>query len=129
MNFGQSIASFWRNYANFKGRTSRRGYWWAVLFLVLASSAVSILFPGHTNQVEFMGQMVDVRDNSAMENLWGLATLIPSIALSVRRLHDIGKSGHNLWFGLIPLVGAIMLLVWHLRAGEPVENKYGHPVN
>lgn len=127
MNFGQAISSYWRNYANFKGRSSKRAYWWTVLFLLLAGSAVSILFPGQTTAVEIMGQMVDVRENSAMENLWSLATIIPSLALSVRRLHDIGKSGHNLWFVLIPLVGAIMLLVWYLRAGDASENQYGAP--
>lgn len=127
MNFGQAISSYWRNYANFKGRSSKRAYWWTVLFLLLAGFAVSILFPGQTTAVEIMGQMVDVRENSAMENLWSLATIIPSLALSVRRLHDIGKSGHNLWFVLIPLVGAIMLLVWYLRAGDANENQYGAP--
>ncbi|MBK5239505.1 MAG: DUF805 domain-containing protein [Actinomycetales bacterium] len=54
-----------------------------------------------------------------------LALLVPSLAVGVRRLHDIGRSGWYLLFALIPLVGIIILIVWWARAGDPVGNTYG----
>ncbi len=57
--------------------------------------------------------------------LYGLALLIPSIAVSVRRLHDISHSGWWLLIGLIPLIGAIVLLVFMVQDGKPGQNQYG----
>ena len=57
--------------------------------------------------------------------LYGLGTLIPSLSVSVRRLHDIDRSGWWLLIGLVPLVGWIVSLIWHLSESESGENRYG----
>jgi uncharacterized membrane protein YhaH (DUF805 family) len=119
MEFGKAIKTYWVNYANFKGRTSKRTYWWTILFLVLAGAAISTIFPGH-----MVGKF---EANSAESNLWSLVTFLPSLALLVRRLHDTGRSGHKAWFALLPIVGWIMLLVWVLKPSDAQANSYGEP--
>ncbi len=57
--------------------------------------------------------------------VWIVAILVPSLAVGVRRLHDIGKSGWNWFIGLIPIVGAIILIIWWAKPGEEGENQYG----
>ena len=57
--------------------------------------------------------------------LWSLAVFIPSLAVSVRRLHDIGRSGWWLLLSLIPLVGAIILIIWYCTDSQPGANQYG----
>lgn len=56
---------------------------------------------------------------------WSLATLVPMLAVGVRRLHDVGKSGWYLLISLIPIVGAIILIVWYCTDGNANDNKYG----
>jgi uncharacterized membrane protein YhaH (DUF805 family) len=128
MNFQDSIKAYWRNYANFHGRTSKTTFWWTVLFLVLAGSLIGIVFPGTVQTHNFGGVEFPTRDDSVMQNVWSIATFLPSLALGVRRLQDIGKPGTYLWFCLLPIVGWIMLLVWFLKPGQPEANKDGEPV-
>ena len=128
MNFGESIRSYWLNYANFKGRTSKKTFWWTVLFLALAGAIVGALFPGSLETVNIGGYQVQSQTNSAMQTVWSIVTFLPSIALGVRRLQDMGKPGTYLWFALIPIAGFIMLLIWFLKPGEPHANKDGEPV-
>ena len=96
VSFVEAIQLFFKNYTNFAGRASRSEYWWIVLLNILVSAVVGAISP-------------------TLAGLWGLVTLIPSLALCVRRLHDVGKSGWFLLIGLIPLVGGIILLVQMLR--------------
>ena len=108
---------FIKNYANFEGRARRAEYWNYVLFNFLISLGVwifAIVF------VFFGGFLL-------IPFLWifGLATIIPSIAVGVRRLHDTGKSGAYYLFILIPLVGSILLLVFFATEGDRGENEYG----
>ena len=129
MSFFDSIKAYWRNYANFNGRTSRTTFWWTILFLVLASAAVSLIFPGNYIEETIFGHfdVVDYKE-SAMENLWALGTILPSIAMTVRRLHDMGRPGTHFWFLLIPIAGPIMLLIWCLKPSVAEANAYGEPV-
>jgi uncharacterized membrane protein YhaH (DUF805 family) len=129
MSFGKSIQAFWSSYANFKGRTSKITFWWTILFLALASAAVSLVFPG-TYVTETIWNDLEVSDykESIVENLWMLGTLLPSIALTVRRLHDMGRSGKSFWWLLVPIAGAIMMLIWCLTKGQEGANEYGEPV-
>ena len=60
-----------------------------------------------------------------LSTLYSLAVLVPGIAVGVRRMHDIGKSGWVLLFGLIPLVGAILLIVWSATEGNRGPNQFG----
>jgi uncharacterized membrane protein YhaH (DUF805 family) len=116
MSFGTAIATFWSKYATFTGRARRSEFWFAQLFLLLVSLAVAIVFPGEGD------------NNSAMSNLWALATLVPSLAIGARRLHDTGRSGKNLFWLLLVVVGWIILLVYLLEDSKPGTNEYGDAV-
>ncbi len=93
-----------QNYANFKDRTTRADFWWAVLGMFILSFVVGLV-----------GGMIFGNSESGtniLSSIWSLATLIPGLALDVRRMHDIGKSGWAILIALVPLVGWIILLVW-----------------
>jgi uncharacterized membrane protein YhaH (DUF805 family) len=124
MSFFDAIKSYFNNYATFKGRARRSEFWFTVLFTVLVSAALSIVFPGPTEMVWDM----EVEQSSAAENLWSLATIVPSLAVTWRRLHDVGRSGKYFFFILIPIAGIIMLLIELTKDSQPQENAYGAPV-
>ena len=124
MSFFDAIKSYFKNYATFKGRARRSEFWFTVLFTVLVSAALSIVFPGPTEMVWDM----EVEQSSAAENLWSLATIVPSLAVTWRRLHDVGRSGKYFFFVLIPIAGIIMLLIELTKDSQPVANAYGASV-
>lgn len=124
MSFIDAIKSYFKNYATFKGRARRSEFWFTVLFTFLVSAALSIIFPGPTDMVWDM----EVEQSSAAENLWSLATIVPSLAVTWRRLHDVGRSGKYFFFILIPIAGIIMLLIELTKDSQPGENKYGASV-
>ena len=101
----------------FSGRASRVEYWWFVLFIVLAdiiATAVDTVVLG-----------TDLEDTRPLAAIWGLATLIPSLAIGVRRLHDINKSGWWLLLWFVLVIGWIVLIVWAIKRGDECPNKYG----
>jgi uncharacterized membrane protein YhaH (DUF805 family) len=106
MSFVGAIRSGLGNYANFKGRAVRSEYWWFFLFGFLVQMAALSFAEGSLG--------------SAFGNLAGVALLLPSISLGVRRLHDVGKRG---WWLIIPIVNIVLLA----RAGEPGPNSFGPP--
>lgn len=124
MSFFDAIKSYFKNYATFKGRARRSEFWFTVLFTFLVSAALSIIFPGPTEMVWDM----EVEQTSAAENLWSLATLVPSLAVTWRRLHDVGRSGKYFFFILIPIAGIIMLLIELTKDSQVGANAYGEPV-
>ena len=124
MSFIDAIKSYFKNYATFKGRARRSEFWFTVLFTFLVSAALSIIFSGPT---EMMWDMA-VEQSSAAENLWSLATLVPSLAVTWRRLHDVGRSGKYFFFILIPIAGIIMLLIELTKDSQAGANAYGEPV-
>jgi len=101
MSFFDAITAGFRNYANFKGRALRSEYWWWVLFTVLAQAAAATI-------ASMLGDLVAV------------VFFLPSIAVAVRRMHDIDKSG---WWILFPIVN-IFLLAQRSTEGE---NRFGPP--
>lgn len=120
-----AYGNFWRNYARFEGRTSRADFWLTFLANAVLVTATYILFyicfmATYDLNMLFIGFGILV--------VYNIATFIPSLALCVRRLHDIGKAGTAIFFALIPFVGAIMLLVWYCNAAEPVRNVFGEPI-
>jgi uncharacterized membrane protein YhaH (DUF805 family) len=106
-----------KKYATFKGRARRKEYWMFVLFNLLFSIVLAL--------IEALIGGVIKSDVSVLTTLYSLAVLIPSLAVSVRRLHDTNHSGFWLFIGLIPLIGAIWLLVYMATNSQPGENKYG----
>ncbi len=113
-----------KKYAVFSGRASRSEYWYYLLFNILVSIALTFLdFVIIRNNLLVVGGL-NVNVN-ILTGLYALATLIPGLALSVRRMHDIGKSGWMLLVSLIPLVGFIWLIVLMATDSNPGENKFG----
>lgn len=121
----------WKRYAEFSGRSRRKEYWMFVLIQTLISMGIYLVGLGlivarlvrHEPPVRLY-VLVGVAC-MLLFSLLELAAMIPSLAVSVRRLHDIGKSGWWLLIGLIPLVGAIILLIDHATDSQPGDNQYG----
>ena len=119
MSFGQAISSVFKNYANFNGRARRSEFWFFALFnliIYLAASVINYLIAGGSDTTSIIG---------IIYLLYSLATILPSLAVSWRRLHDIGKSGAYILFILIPLVGWIFLLAWFVKDSDMGENRFG----
>lgn len=106
-----------RQYADFEGRARRQEYWMFVLFNILFAIAASVIDGVLGFAIGGSIGLVYV--------LYALFTLIPSIAVAVRRMHDIGKSGWMLLVAFIPLIGGIWLLVLMVTEGEHGDNEYG----
>ena len=124
MSFGAAIASFFSKYATFSGRARRSEFWYAVLFTTLVSVAISTVFPGTVMVVNDFA----IQQASLPSNLWQLAIFVPSLALSVRRLHDVGRKGTYYLFVLLPIIGWILLLIQFLKDSQPGANAFGEPV-
>jgi uncharacterized membrane protein YhaH (DUF805 family) len=101
-----------QRYAQFSGRAGRAEFWWFFLANLIIVAILSVL-----RQASSAFWVLYV--------IYAVALIIPSLAVSVRRLHDIGRSGWWILIGLVPLVGAIVLLVFHVMAGDPMVNRYG----
>ena len=101
-----------KKYAVVSGRARRKEYWMFFLFNII------IVFV-----LGFIEGLVG--GQGIISTLYSLAVLIPGIAVSVRRLHDINRSGWWLLIGLVPIIGAIVLLVFMVQDSQPGENQYG----
>ena len=102
----------------FSGRSRRKEYWYFVLFNII----VSIVLAGID---ALLGTFSSASNIGLLSGIYSLAVLIPTLAVSVRRLHDIDRSGWWILIGLVPLIGAIVLLVFALLEGTPGSNRYG----
>ncbi len=107
-----------KEYTNFNGRARRKEYWMFTLFNILFGLGAMVLdnLLGTSNPTSGYGIIYGV---------YTLVVLIPGLAVAVRRLHDVGKSGWMLLIGLIPLIGAIWLLVLMVKDSDSGENQYG----
>lgn len=110
MNFVDSVKTVYGNYANFSGRARRSEYWWWFLFQIVIA-LVLLLVEGGTTGI--------------LGIIWSLANLVPGIAVGVRRLHDLDKTGWWLLIALVPFVGAILLIYWFASEGTRQSNQYG----
>ena len=107
-----------KQYADFKGRASREEYWMFFLFNILATLILAVIGYG-------LAMLQDKSGAILLPFLYLTAVLTPSIAVSVRRLHDTGRSAWFYLVSLIPLVGGIWLLVVFMTKGVPENNCYG----
>lgn len=107
-----------RNYANFSGRARRSEYWYFVLFNVIF--CVVAMIADH-----FAGTTIDPLPYGYVYLAYALFAFLPGLAVAVRRLHDVGKSGWMILIALIPLIGAIWLLVLLFTDSQPGRNEYG----
>jgi uncharacterized membrane protein YhaH (DUF805 family) len=115
MNFYAAIKSAFSQYATFSGRASRSEFWFFYLFLVIASFVAASI-----------DALVLNNQNSYLTLILFLATLIPLIAITTRRLHDTDRSGWWQLLSFIPLVGAIILIIWLCTASTPGSNRFGN---
>ena len=115
VSFATAVQLGFSRFLDFRGRSTRAEYWWFSLFIVIGSVITSlvdgILGTGGPN-----GGLIEV--------LFSLITLIPSLSLGVRRLHDINRTG---WWLLIyfTIVGIILVIVWAIKQGDEGLNRYG----
>lgn len=107
-----------KKYAVFTGRARRKEYWFFVLFNVIIAVALTVIDIS-------AGLYDDVYDVGLLSSLYSLAVLLPSIAVSVRRLHDIDRTGWWILIAFIPLIGAIVLIVFAVLDSTPGDNRYG----
>jgi len=108
-----------KNYANFNGRARRKEYWMFFLFNLIFAVCAAVI----DNLLGLSSK--DMGGYGPIYGLYALATLLPGLAVAVRRLHDVGKSGWFLLVGLIPLIGGIWLLVLMATDSQPGSNEYG----
>ena len=107
-----------KQYADFNGRARRKEYWMYFLFNLIFLIVATILDSS-------LGTNFKPLPYGAIYLLYALVTLVPSLAVAVRRLHDTGKSGWMILVCLIPIIGGIWLLVLMVTEGNTGENKYG----
>ena len=109
MNFQEAIRSGFRNYVNFSGRAVRSEFWFWILFTIVGGIGAEILdyalLPSWVSYSPFSG-------------VFEIATFLPGLAVSVRRLHDIDRTGWWLLLGLVPLIGVVVLLFWWCAEGR-----------
>ena len=113
--------AFVKNYANFNGRARRSEYWYYTLMNIIIVVGIQIL----TGIFAAMQSGVIAMVFGALYIIFALASIVPSLAVTVRRLHDIGKSGSFFFIAFIPLIGSIWLLVLMCTEGNTGENAYG----
>ena len=119
MTIKEAVTSVFQKYATFSGRARRSEYWYFTLFNTLISSALSVL--GRN----IFGDGSSTNIFTILASLYSLAVFLPALAVTWRRLHDVGKSGANYFWVLLPVIGWIMLIVWLCRDSQPGENQYG----
>ena len=112
MTFDESITSVFRKYAEFEGTATRAEFWWFALFATL----VSMAFNGF-NILTLDGPF---QLGNALAYVWGVAILLPSLAVAVRRLRDAGRAWTELFWLLLPIAGLIILIV---RLCDPSKSR------
>lgn len=107
-----------KKYTQFGGRSRRKEYWFFVLFNMIISFALTFIdaFTGTLNAELGLG---------LLSGAYGLAVLVPSIAVGFRRIHDTGRSAWWFLLLLIPLIGIIVILIFLLQDSQKEENQYG----
>jgi len=117
MTFFESIKTVFSKYAEFGGRAGRPEFWWFTLFSLIVGSALGTLNVATTN-VSTVGAVTGstLMVGSSLAGLWSIATLLPSLAVAVRRLRDTGREWTQLFWILLPIAGAIVLII---RLAEP----------
>ena len=123
MTFSQAIGTVFSKYATFQGRAGRPEFWWWVLFVILVSLVTQFI------DGMFIGPMLgyesfDADGGQPLSLVVSLGLLLPNLAVSVRRLHDIDRSGWWLLIGLVPLIGVIVLIFWYVQPGTEGGNRF-----
>jgi uncharacterized membrane protein YhaH (DUF805 family) len=107
-----------KKYAVFSGRSRRMEFWYFVLFNIVVGVVLALIDI-------LLGTFSAAGNIGLLSSIYSLAVLIPTLAVIVRRLHDIDRTGWWIFINLIPLIGTIVLLVFALTPGTPGSNRYG----
>jgi len=118
-----SISTCFSKFATFKGKASRKEFWWFFLFITLLTMMLDMWA-----SVQGINHLEDKESYESISNLIALILSIPSIAVGARRLHDIGKSG---WWQLLmfTIIGFIPLVIWWARISDENSNKYDEHID
>lgn len=106
MNYINLYVEVLKKFGDFKTRSTRAEFWVFVLVNIIVSVLIGLI-------------------SQNLSYIYSLVVLVPSLAVGARRLHDIGKSGWLQLLGLIPLIGAIVLIIWWAQEGHQETNKWG----
>jgi uncharacterized membrane protein YhaH (DUF805 family) len=117
MNFFEAISSGFRNYVNFSGRAIRSEYWYWTLFVTVLVGVLGVID-------QRLNPGVGLGAFSIVNMLVSLALILPGVAVSVRRLHDIDRTGWWILLGFT-VIGALVLIYWACQRGTPGPNRFG----
>tara|TARA_X000001036_G_C20437590_1_gene707906 strand:- start:315 stop:695 length:381 start_codon:yes stop_codon:yes gene_type:complete len=117
MTFGNAISTCFKKYGSINGRATRSEYWYWTLFVILVSIATLVL------DVNFFGSTID-DEFTPLNSIWTLVVFIPGITVTVRRFHDVNRSG---WWILIAftVIGLIPYFYWLVKRSDAGENSFG----
>jgi uncharacterized membrane protein YhaH (DUF805 family) len=127
MTFVEAIKTGLSKFVTWKGRASRSEFWF-FLFAFACMIVATIIDKILGTSFKTVNPITGLEQSAGYGYVYGLvalALLLPNLAVMVRRLHDTGRSGWWYWIALIPLVGAILLLVWFASKGTTGSNEYG----
>ena len=132
-SLGTAFTRFWKKYATFSGRASRSEFWWwqlcyAIFVIVIEIVFFAVAIPA-TNVSTNGSLAVSPAYFIFVGLLWiiSLGTIVPTLAITWRRLHDTNRSGGYYFLGFIPLVGPIILLVFFASASDPAGARFDQP--
>ena len=114
MDFQTAVRTVLSKYVDFKGRAPRSEYWWWVLAVIVVNIILNII-----DNIIFGPTMQPI------SALFSLAILLPSIAVGIRRLHDLDRTGWWLLVSFIPIIGALILIYFFVQKGTDGENRFG----
>ena len=119
MDFQTSVKTCFKKYADFSGRALRSEFWWFVLFGFLGGIITTII------DIMILGYSAE--SYGPLNLIFTVALILPSIAVTARRLHDVNRSG---WWQLIELtiIGILLIIIWNATEGEKKKNIYGPPI-
>ncbi|MEM7742511.1 MAG: DUF805 domain-containing protein [Pseudomonadota bacterium] len=121
MGFAEAVkTAIFKRYADFQGRSRRSEFWFFFLFNVILSFGGQLIVGLFAAAVPLIGAILAI-----LLMIISLGLIIPGIALLIRRLHDLDKSGWWILIFLIPLVNLIMMLIWFTQKGTEGDNRFG----
>ena len=119
----EAFIRFWKRYATFSGRASRSEYWWMALVgltVAITTTMIDVVANGGFAQANATATGI----GDLLSYAWGLVTVVPTVALGVRRLHDTNRSGNWIFLGLVPFIGVIVLLIFYLGPSNPAGVRF-----
>ena len=116
MGMQQAVSTCFSKYVTFQGRAARSEYWWFTLFVLIVVTVLTIV--AVVTELSILGILIAIFE---------LAILLPSLSVTVRRLHDSDKSGWWFFIALVPVIGGLWFLYLLVVGGTPGPNRFGNP--